>query len=129
MNPTAAILMYSGAQNPEKELTDQEITDIRALVAGLDMPYPGQAHGHLGFSGYAASFQDMHVIASLYGHIRIFDAQGQEKAYSDTTGVLAYLCKIMTPVMIKHQEDAKKQMDDYIASTFKWDPPPWEPNF
>lgn len=129
MNPTAAILMYSGMQNPEKELTDQEITDIRTLVAGLDTTYPGQAHGHLGFSGYAASFQDMHVIASLYGHIRVFDAEGHEKAYSDTTGVLAYLCKIMTPVMIKHQQEAKKQMDDYVASMFPYESNPWEPNF
>lgn len=129
MNPTAAILMYSGAQNPEKELTDQEITDIRALVTGLNVPYPGQAHGHLGFSGYAATFGDMHVIASLYGHIRVFTSGGQETAYSDTTGVLAYLCKIMTPVMIKHQEDAKKQMDDYVASMFPYESNPWEPNF
>ena len=102
----ASILMYSGRQNPEKELTDQETEDIRNLVAGLDTPYPGKAHSHLGFSGYAASLGNMHVIASLYGFIQIFDEHGEEKAYSDTTGVLAYLCRIMTPVMVEHQTAA-----------------------
>jgi hypothetical protein len=115
--------------NPFKELTDAEIETVRGLVGGLEIAYPGHAHSHLGFSGYAASFEDMHVIASLYGHVRVYDAQGQEKAYSDTTGVLAYLCKIMTPVMIQHQTDAKKAMDDFVAFQFPYVPPPWEPNF
>lgn len=120
--------MYSGMQNPEKELTPEESQQLEDLVAGLEIAYPGHAHGHLGFSGYSADLDGRYIIASLYGHVRVFDAQGQQKAYTDTTGVLAYLCKIMTPVMIKHNEDAQKRMDDYIASTFKYDPPPWEPN-
>lgn len=124
----AYILMYSGAMNPEKELTDEELQNLKDLVYGLEVPYPGQAHGHLGFSGYSADLGDKYIIASLYGHIRIFDAQGKDTAYTDTTGVLAYLCKIMTPVMIKHNEDARKQMDDYIASLNPYTPPPWEPN-
>jgi hypothetical protein len=124
----ASILMYSGMQNPEKDLTEEEVQTLRDLVRGLEIPYPGHAHGHLGFSGYAASLDDIHVIASLYGHVRVFNAQGEATAYSDTTGVLAYLCKLMTPVMIKHQEDVKKAMDDYMASQFPYDPHPWEPN-
>ena len=128
MKPTACILMYSGMQNPEKELTEEEVQTLRDLVAGLEITYPGQSHSHLGFSGYAASFDEMHVIASMYGHVRVWDTSGKLVAYSDTTGVLAYLCKIMTPVMIKHNEDAQKAMADYIASQFPYEPPPWEPN-
>lgn len=124
----AYIMMYSGAMNPEKELTQEELQTLEDLVAGLEIPYPGQAHGHLGFSGYSADLGDRYVIASLYGHVRVFTAEGKETVYTDTTGVLAYLCKIMTPVMIKHNEDAKKQMDDYLASLTPYTPPPWEPN-
>lgn len=129
MTPTASIMMYSGMKNPEKELTEEEVQTLKDLVAGLETAYPGQAHGHLGFSGYAASFDDMHVIASMYGHVRVWDTTGKLTAYTDTTGVLAYLCKIMTPVMVKHQEDAKKAMDDYMANQFPYNGPPGEPNF
>lgn len=121
--------MYSGRMNPEKELTDEELQNLKDLVYGLEVPYPGHAHGHLGFSGYSADLGDRYIIASLHGHVRVFDRQGEGKAYSDTTGVLAYLCKIMTPVMIKHQADAKKAMDDYMASQFPYNGPPGEPNF
>lgn len=125
----AYIMMYSGMQNPEKELTPEEIQQLEDLVAGLEIPYPGHAHGHLGFSGYSADLGDRYIIASLYGHVRIFGANGEPTAYTDTTGVLAYLCKIMTPVMIKHNEDARKAMDDYMASQFPYNGPPGEPNF
>jgi hypothetical protein len=127
MKPTACILMYSGMRNPEKELTEEEITTLRELVSKLEVPYPGQAHSHLGFSGYAATLDNIHVIASLWGHVRVFNSEGLPTAYSDTTGVLAYLCKIMTPVMIKHNEDAAKAMKDWEASLFPYNPPPWEP--
>ena len=125
----AYIMMYSGARNPEKELTKEEIQQLEDLVTGLEVEYPGHAHGHLGFSGYSADLGNRYIIASLYGHVRIFDAQGEAKAYTDTTGVLAYLCKIMTPVMIEHQQNAKKAMDDYMASQFPYNGPPGEPNF
>lgn len=116
MKATASILMYSGIQNPEKELTEEEIQTLKDLVTGLETVYPAQAHSHLGFSGYAASFDGMHVIASMYGHVRVWDTAGRLSAYTDTTGVLAYLCKIMTPVMVKHIEDGQKAMDDYWKS-------------
>lgn len=118
MTNKAYILMYSGLQNPEKELSEEEVATIRDLVSKLDVVYPGKAHGHLGFSGYAANFEDIHVIARLSGFVQIFDKSGSSVAYSDTTGVLAYLCKIMTPVMIKHNEDAAKAMSDYNETMF-----------
>jgi hypothetical protein len=51
---------------------------------------------------YSASLgKDLYVIASLWGYVQIFDGYGR---------VLAYLCKVMTPVMIGR-------------------PPPWKPQF
>ena len=119
MNPTASIMMYSGMKNPEKDLTEEEVQTLKDLVTGLETVYPAQPHSHLGFSGYCASFDDMHVIASMYGHVRVWDTTGKVTAYTDTTGILAYLCKIMTPVMVKHIEDGQKAMDDYWTNLHK----------
>jgi hypothetical protein len=128
MKPTACILIYSGQLNPFKELSDAESETIMGLIGGLEIAFPGAAYDSLGFSGYAASFESIHVIASPYGHVRVYTDTG-EKAYSDTTGILAYLCKIMTPVMVEHQQVAKKAWGDYVAGMFPYESNPWEPNF
>lgn len=129
MKQTACIMMYSGMPNPEKELSEEEVAIIQGLISKLNITYPGQAHSHLGFSGYAATFEDIHIIASLYGFVQVFNKNGVSAAYSDTAGVLAYLCKIMTPVMIKHNEEAAKVMADWEAAQFPYNSPSWEPNF
>lgn len=106
MIPTAYIMTYSGLRNPEKELLQEEVDTLNDLVSKLDHPFPGATNPHLGFSGYSASLSDeKYVIASLWGYIQVFGTSGESVAYSDTTGVLAHLCKIMTPVMIRHNEE------------------------
>lgn len=105
--------MYSGRQNPETDLTDEEHNTLKELVAGLNNGYPGQAHSCLGFSGYSAQVDDKYVIASPFGFVNVFDSKGESTAYLDTTGVMAYLCKIMTPAMVKHIEEGYKAMEAY----------------
>lgn len=130
MIPTAYIMMYSGLQNPEKELSQEEVDTLKDLVSKLDHPFPGATNSHMGFSGYSASLSDeLYVIASLWGYIQVFRANGEMVAFSDTTGVLAYLCKLMTPVMIRHNEDAAQAMDDWVTYQLTYTPEPWEPQF
>lgn len=132
MIPTAFILMYSGMQNPEKELSREETNILKDLVSKLEIKYTGQTHPHMGFSGYGASLSDdLYVIASLRGFIQLFDKTGLPVAYSDTTGILAYLHKIMAPVMARHEEEAAEARNnfDWEQLLIPYNPNPWEPQF
>lgn len=129
MKSTAYIMMYSGMPNPEKELTDEEVSNIKGLVSELNIPFPGNADSYLGFSYSAFIDENLYVIASPCGYVKILNKSGLVTTFSDTTGVIAYLCKIMTPVMIKHQEEGVKIMKDWVASLPLYSPLPWEYNF
>ena len=127
VKPRAMILMHSGMQNPEKELTNEELEHIQSLVAQLNDIVP-QQHGHFGHRGYAANWEEAHVITYYTGHVSVYTDK-EEKHYYDTTGVMAYLCQLLTPVMVQYSKDAQKVMDDWVAAQVLYQPPPWEPNF
>jgi hypothetical protein len=126
MKATASVLMYSGMQNPEKELTSEELQHIQDLVAKLGDPCVPQ-HSHLGFSGYSANWDTTHVIAHFSGHISVYNQE--VKHYYDTSGVMAYLCQLITPVMVERSKNADKLITDWVADTFSYNSEPWEPNF
>jgi hypothetical protein len=129
MIPIAYINMYSGLPNPEKELSLEEVATLRDLVSQLKDPYPGQAHSRLGFSGYSAVLDDQtYIIADVLGYVQIFGTNGTGTVHADTAGICAYLCKLMTPVMIRHNEDAAQIMS-ILNPSWDYTPPPWEPQF
>ncbi|SRR5579871_6604189 len=127
MNPKASILLYSGLPNPEKELTPEELSHIQDLVSKLEEPTPPQ-HSHLGFSGYSASWESTHVIAHFSGHVSVY-SDHEVKHYYDTCGVMAYLCQLLTPIMVEHNKNADKMLTDWIAFTFPVPSNPWDPQF
>lgn len=127
MIPKASILITSGIQNPEKDLTEEELSHIQELVLKLNEA-AGEQHPHLGFSGYAATWDGVHVVARFSGYVSVYTDQ-EMKHYYDTSGVVAYLCQLLTPVMVEHNKNLNKQLTDWIAFTFTPPTNPWEPQF
>lgn len=127
MKPKACVLITSGMQNPEKDLTEEELLHVQDLVSKLNEVAPDQ-YSPLGFSGYAASWDGVHVITRFSGHVSVYTDQGV-KDYYDTSGVMAYLCQLLTPVMVEYNKNTNKQLTDWIAFTFTPPSNPWEPQF
>src|SRR5277367_1300854 len=94
--------MYSGFRNPERELTEEEITKVKQLVSKLETPYIGPTHPKMGFSGFIVSDGDNWLVNSnLTCWCSVWENQ-ELKHYEDTVGLVGYLEEILTPMIDKY---------------------------
>ena len=103
MKPVSYVCMYSGMQNPEKQLSEEEVIKIREMVLQLDK-VSEPIHTQLGFSGYSAAYDNTYIIANIRGLVSVFTTG--VTYYYDTVGLFGYLATIMTPTLQKHYDDA-----------------------
>jgi hypothetical protein len=120
LKAVASVLMYSGMSNPQRELTSEELEHVQSLIDKLGDPSPNQ-QACLGFIGYAVNWGTAHVTAHFSGHITVYRDQ-EEKTYYDTAGVAAYLCQLLTPVMVEHSKQFDKTLSDYVAINWIYTP-------
>lgn len=112
MKANCSALMYSGGQNPEKDLTDDELTTIKNLVSKLNvksnMKYNG---GKLSFNGFVAHKSsesegkptEWGVYAFFDGFAQVWDDDAKDWIlYYDTAGICAYLFTIMNDTLQEH---------------------------
>jgi hypothetical protein len=110
--------MYSGAENPQRQLTDQEASRVEELISQLTVPYTGLIHINLGFSGFSVSDGENWVVVA---HSTCWCSvwQNQElKHYEDTVGLLAFLEEILTPMMDQHLQEESRVMAAYYEEMF-----------
>jgi hypothetical protein len=100
-------LMYSGMQNPQRDLTEEEVAKIKELVSQLSVTCA--AHNpSMGFTGYAVNNEEnWYVSGSFYGQVIVFENNGLT-AYKDTAGVTAYLHLILGHLVQEHLEEHEK---------------------
>jgi hypothetical protein len=98
--------MYSGRENPQRELTDEEIVKIKDLISQLTIV--SAAHNPtLGFNGYGVGNEDWYISGSFYGQVLVFE-DNSLTAYKDTVGVTAYLHLILGHLVREHLEEHEK---------------------
>jgi hypothetical protein len=106
--------MYSGIQNPEKELTDEEVNEIARLISELSGPEIEFGPLGLGHGGYGAFVQNddgshLSVMVNFTGGAQVWNSVEQRwVGRIDVSGICAYLCKLMTPAVAQHLLDANK---------------------
>jgi hypothetical protein len=111
--------LYSGRQNPERQLMEEEINKVKELVSKLKIPYTGPTYERLGFSGFSVSDGDNWLVVShLTCWCTVWDKQ-ELKHYEDTVGLIAYLEEILTPMVKQHYKDAQKVMGAYYEDLFR----------
>ncbi len=138
MKVIGSIIMYSGGQNPERELSETEIKHILDLVSKVDQPYQEELHPKLGFSGYSVGWDYYNEKGELnreliegippsklppvciqtfeeYNAIGIYENlfMSGMSMYYDTVGLGLYLKDIMASTLQKHIDEAQKAMDEY----------------
>lgn len=62
MKATASILLFSGMENPSQELSEEASNRLRESVLQLSRPSPNPYRSTLGYSGFAVTWDDMHVM-------------------------------------------------------------------
>jgi hypothetical protein len=111
--------MYSGMENPQRELTEEEINKVKELVSKLETPYTGPTYERLGFSGFSVSDGENWLVNSHFTcWCSVWDKQ-ELKHYEDTVGLIAYLEEILTPMVEKHYKDAQEIMSTYYEDLFR----------
>lgn len=98
--------MYSGIQNPQRELTDEEVSKIKDLVSQLNITTAAHVPS-MGFTGYATGNEEWYVMGSFYGQVLVFE-DNSLVAYKDTAGVTAYLHLILGHLVREHLEEYEK---------------------
>jgi hypothetical protein len=121
---TVYAMMYSGRENPERNLAPQECSQIEMLVSELkekaSWPYPGGAQGGLGFTGFGVSFYGTNEsLCALQAHFSGFVSVWNEKekvwnTFYDTAGICGYLMIIMGTTLHKHYKEAQKELSNAI---------------
>lgn len=118
-------MMYSGRQNPEKELTSEELETIQDLLSQLKEPWLGPSHPRLGFTGYGATYELDGWIqscqADISGFVHKWDKDTNEwDVFADTSGVLPYLMKIMVPTMQEHYKEGYASYNSFNKDPQSW---------
>ena len=113
--------MYSGIQNPERELTEEESIKVKELVSQLKELYTGPTHPKLGFTGFSVWYkeEEFYVMSNFTFWCGIWSAEAQElKYYEDTVGLITYLEEILTPMVEKHRRDMQEIMSVHYENLF-----------
>ena len=111
--------MYSGMPNPERELTEEEISKIEYLISQLTIPYTGSVHHKFELGGYTVSNVEKNwcIISHFTCWCSIWKDQ-ELKNYEDTVGLIAYLEEILQPMADKHIKDSQEAMERYYEEMF-----------
>jgi hypothetical protein len=113
--------MYSGMQNPERELTEEETNKVKYLISKLEIPYTGPTHPKMGFSGFGVCCAEENWLVQSYFTCwcSVWSSQAQElKHYEDTVGLIAYLEEILIPMVNQHYENTQEGMEKYYEEMF-----------
>jgi hypothetical protein len=122
--PYAEITMYSGMchLDPQVELTEEQSIEIENKLAQLKDPFTGQRYygtGVLSPTSYMVVFPENIIVnVSDRGHVRI-STEVSDVEYQDTVELHAYLKELLAPALAKHQDDAKKAMDEYYEKMLR----------
>lgn len=97
---TGSVMMYSGAENPQRELTQEEIDTIENKCAELWAFNPTQLiHPQSGFSGYAVELNDKYVISDKRGFVSIYSGENVV-CWHDEVGMFEYLNGILSGLIV-----------------------------
>lgn len=113
--------IYSGMQNPERELTEEETAKVKELVSRLEVLYTGSKSPGLGATGFSVLHKEenWYVMSNFTCWCAVWSNETQElKYYEDTVGLIGYLEEILTPMVKKHYEDMQRVMADYYENMF-----------
>jgi hypothetical protein len=114
MNRKVSALMYSGAQNPERDLTEEEMVEIKRLASLLvnksNLPF----QGGLGFTGFSAFEYQDGLDENAWGVYGYFNGtavvwSGITKdwiVYWDDVGICAHLHLLINDTLIAHYQQA-----------------------
>jgi len=115
---TFYILLTSGIEGPQCELTDEQATKIEELVNQLEQPWVSSTNFgmRLGPTNYSVSDLDkkwgLRVLSQ--GFVTVWDPVDNDwHNFVDTVGLWSYLATIGSPTLQKWLEDGQKQMDEY----------------
>jgi hypothetical protein len=120
---TFFILLTSGIQGPEAELTDEQVQKIEELALQLNQPWVGSTHFGMGLGPTNYGVHSLNKISGLrvlpQGYATIWKPGDTEwHDFIDTVGLWAYLATIGSPVLQKWLEDGQKAMDKYNEEMF-----------
>lgn len=120
MKATVTALMYSGAQNPERELNEEEVNHINVLASQLTETAPYNQHA-LGFSGFTAFTSDEEgktnwgTYGFFNGCAQVWDNNKLDWiCYYDTPGICAYLFTLMNSTLQDHYREATETMKKHM---------------
>lgn len=111
MKAACSALMYSGGQNPEKVLTDDELTKIKHLICQLNVKSSMKYNSGLRFNGFVAHQSseldgkptEWGVYGFFDGFAQVWDDDAKDWIlYYDTAGICAYLFTIMNDTLQEH---------------------------
>ena len=117
MKVIGSIMMYSGMQNPERELSENETKHILELLSTIDQHYNEEWYTKLGFSGYCvewrheesdAMYSSEHpVYFQAFPHMKTIGIYKNMfmsgiNMYKDTSGLCEYLKEILNSLCPGH---------------------------
>lgn len=126
MKAIFSINMYSGLQNPEVELTEEQSQKVIELANRLDHPITDDNFSGLRSSvtnymvWWGPSSAPFHVIhVSEYLDVQICRQGDVEySTFQDTVGLWAYLAPIGGKIYLEHRRQTEKAMEDYHEEMF-----------
>lgn len=110
--------MYSGLPNPERVLTEEEVSKVKEMMSRLDEPWTEAHHPKMGFTGYGAwnGKENWYVSVDFRGFAAVWTGKRMELDYfKDTVGLTTYLQSILKATVDRHFEDAQELMQDFVA--------------
>jgi len=115
---TFYIMMTSGIEGPQCELTDEQIQNIEEMALELNQPWVGSTHFGMGLGPTNYGVSGLNKISGLrilpQGFVTIWKPGDTDwHNFMDTVGLWTYLATIGSPTLQKWLKDGQKQMDEY----------------